>query len=165
MQAVDLQQTIEEALVATQQLVAESDIELNKHMSSESLEVMVDKDKMIQVVINLISNAVKFCDTDNGVIDVSISQDKGMAFVEVIDNGSGIPVGEEIRIFEKFHQVSDAQDGKPRGTGLGLPICRRIVEHHGGRIWAENSPDQGAKLVFTLPIRNVGDQAKAVSNS
>ncbi|MCU7796982.1 MAG: sensor histidine kinase [Candidatus Thiodiazotropha sp. (ex Myrtea spinifera)] len=160
MQCVDLRHAIEEALVATQQLVAESGTALIKRMPDESVEVTVDKDRVIQVVINLISNAVKFCDGENCQIGVRIFQNDGRACVEVTDNGSGIPHGEQERIFEKFHQVSDAQDGKPRGTGLGLPICRRIVEHHGGKIWVESELGQGATFIFTLPLRAIEDRAE-----
>ncbi len=70
--------------------------------------------------------------------------------VTVSDQGQGIPAGEEKRIFEKFHRV--ASEGNQGGAGLGLTICRSIVEAHGGRIWAENLPSGGAAFRFTLPL-------------
>ncbi|MES9852259.1 MAG: sensor histidine kinase [Candidatus Thiodiazotropha sp. L084R] len=152
MQSTDLREAIDEALIATQQLVAESGTELYKEMTNEAVQVTVDKDRLIQVVINLISNAVKFCGGDGGRIGVRVFPRDGMANVEVSDNGCGISPGERERIFEKFHQVSDVQEGKPRGSGLGLPICRKIVEHHGGRIWVESELDQGSVFKFVLPL-------------
>ncbi|WP_305782002.1 sensor histidine kinase [Candidatus Thiodiazotropha endoloripes] len=152
MQSTDLREAIEEALVATQQLVAESGTVLYKDMTNQAVQVTVDKDRLIQVVINLISNAVKFCDGNRGRIWVRVYARNGMANVEVSDNGCGIAPAEQERIFEKFHQVSDVQEGKPRGSGLGLPICRKIVEHHGGRIWVESELDKGSVFKFVLPM-------------
>ncbi|MCG7995667.1 MAG: sensor histidine kinase [Candidatus Thiodiazotropha taylori] len=157
MQSTDLREVIEEALVATQQLVAESGTVLHKDMTNQVVQVTVDKDRVIQVVINLISNAVKFCDGDRGRIWVRVYARNGMANVEVSDNGCGIAPGEQERIFEKFHQVSDVQEGKPRGSGLGLPICRKIVEHHAGRIWVESELDKGSIFKFVLPLEGHAD--------
>jgi signal transduction histidine kinase len=74
------------------------------------------------------------------------------ARIEVRDNGPGIPAGQLEQVFERFHQVNDQQAGKPTGTGLGLPISQRIVEHHGGRIWAQNTAPPGAGAVFIVEL-------------
>ncbi|GAB4361582.1 MAG: ATP-binding protein [Gammaproteobacteria bacterium] len=151
---IDIQTVINEALLATQRLIEDTRIKLVKEIPEQPLFVTVDKDRVIQVLINLISNAVKFCPPENGTIKISVTADEEMATVSVADNGIGIAEEELERIFEKFHQVSDTQEGKPRGTGLGLPICRRIIEYHGGRIWAESQQGRGATFTFTLPLRS-----------
>lgn len=70
----------------------------------------------------------------------------------VADTGVGIPPEYVDHIFEKFRQVGEQQSGRPKGTGLGLPICKEIVEHHGGRIWVESEPSEGSIFSFSLPI-------------
>jgi two-component system sensor histidine kinase KdpD len=101
-----------------------------------------------QVLINLLENAAKY--TPPGTeIDVRAWADDGRAMVEVADHGPGLAAGDESRIFEKFYRRADPQS---QGAGLGLAICRAIVEAHGGRIWAENRADGGAAFRFFLPI-------------
>jgi two-component system sensor histidine kinase KdpD len=101
-----------------------------------------------QVLINLLENAAKY--TPAGTeIDVRAWVDDGQAMVEVADRGPGLAAGDESRIFEKFYRRAGPQS---RGAGLGLAICRAIVEAHGGRIWAQNRPDGGAAFRFFLPI-------------
>ena len=75
----------------------------------------------------------------------------GDLVVSVVDTGLGIAPADQPKVFERFKQVGDTLTDKPKGTGLGLPICREIVEHHGGRIWVESQPGQGATFYFTLP--------------
>jgi signal transduction histidine kinase len=81
--------------------------------------------------------------------------------VSVADNGPGIRPEDQELIFEKFRQVGDTMTAKPSGTGLGLPISRRIVEHFGGRLWVESVPGEGATFRFTLPLAPVQEQAPA----
>ncbi|KAA3626368.1 MAG: histidine kinase [Proteobacteria bacterium] len=152
MKVVDLREIVNDALIATRQIISDLGIELVKDVPAGAVNVVVDKDRLIQVVINLVSNAAKFCDSGTGRIEVRVLSDHDTVTVAVNDNGVGIAPGELERIFEKFHQVSDAQDGKPRGTGLGLPICRRIIQHHGGTIWAESEIGKGSTFAFTLPL-------------
>lgn len=151
MQILDLRTVVDDALAATRQLFQKGRVVLATGLPSVPLVVLADRDRLIQVVINLVSNAVKFCDVRDGHVAVRLLERDGTARVEVADNGSGIETGEQERIFEKFHQVRDMQDGKPRGTGLGLPICKRIIEHHGGRIWVESVPGEGTTFIVALP--------------
>jgi len=110
--------------------------------------VAMDDTLIEQVLINLLENAAKH--TPPGTeIDVRAWAENGSAIVEVGDRGPGLAPGEEDRIFEKFYRGSRPQ---ARGAGLGLAICRAIVEAHGGRIWALNRPDEGAAFRFVLPI-------------
>ncbi len=110
--------------------------------------IFVDGVLLEQVVINLVENAVKYT-PPGSAIDLSASAGDDQVIVEVVDRGVGIPSGEESRIFDKFYRGKTTQEG---GVGLGLTICRGIVEAHGGRIWAENRSGGGAIFRFTIPL-------------
>jgi len=111
--------------------------------------VEIDSLLIERVFVNLLENAVKY--TPPGTpIEISAATGSNELVVTVSDQGGGIPAGEEKRIFEKFHRVS--REGNQGGAGLGLTICRSIVEEHGGRIWADNLPAGGAAFHFTLPL-------------
>jgi two-component system, OmpR family, sensor histidine kinase KdpD len=101
-----------------------------------------------QILINLLENAAKYTPAGTAM-DVRAWAEDGRVMVEVADRGPGLAAGDESRIFEKFYRGA-APDS--RGAGLGLAICRAIVEAHGGRIWAQNRPDGGAAFRFFLPI-------------
>jgi two-component system, OmpR family, sensor histidine kinase KdpD len=119
------------------------------HLPADLPLVPLDAVLLEQVFINLLENAAKYTPPGTA-IEISASQGAGVVNVSVADRGPGIPVGEEEKIFEKFHRAEDAPPGK--GVGLGLTISRGIVLAHGGRIWAENRPEGGAVLRFTLPL-------------
>jgi len=110
--------------------------------------ILVDGVLLEQVVINLVENAVKYT-PPRSTIDLSASASDREVVLEVADRGRGIPAGEESRIFDKFYRGRSAREG---GVGLGLTICRGIVEAHGGRIWVENRPGGGALFRFTIPL-------------
>ena len=110
--------------------------------------VQIDGVLMEQVMINLLENAAKYAPSGS-VIEVSASAGDKELVVEVADRGQGIPVGEEVRIFDKFYRAKPAREG---GVGLGLTICRGIIEAHGGRIWAENRTGGGAVFRFSIPL-------------
>ena len=131
------------------------DHSVNTSLPADLPLVLADGVLLEQVVINLVENAVKYA-PPGSPIDLSASaSDRGM-IVEVADRGPGIAVGEESRIFDKFYRGKFAREG---GVGLGLTICRGIVEAHGGRIWAGNRPGGGAIIRFTIPLP---DQQPAV---
>ena len=112
--------------------------------------VWADADRIVQTLTNLLSNAVKFSPI-GGVVTLSATRDDGDILFRVVDEGRGIPTDQLESIFQRFQQV-DASDSRQKGgTGLGLAICRSLVEQHGGRIWAESEPGQGATFSFTLP--------------
>jgi len=100
------------------------------------------------VLINLLENAAKY---SKGAIEIRSVMKPAEVVIEVADQGSGIPPGDEVRVFEKFHR--SVHEGSPGGVGLGLAICRAIVAAHGGRIWAQNRPEGGASFQVALPIR------------
>lgn len=120
--------------------------------------VRADGDRLIQVLINLVSNAEKFCPKPGGKVQVRVRRDGGMARFAVIDNGPGIPEADRSAIFDKFYQIKDqnAGQGNPMGTGtgLGLAICERIISQFGGRIWVEARADgqSGSEFIFTVPL-------------
>jgi two-component system sensor histidine kinase KdpD len=110
--------------------------------------VRIDGVLIEQVVINLLENALKYTPSESP-IDLSASDEGKVILFEIADRGPGLPIGEEQRIFDKFYRVDPAREG---GVGLGLTICRGIIEAHGGRIWADNRPGGGAFFRFTLPL-------------
>jgi signal transduction histidine kinase len=118
--------------------------------------VLADRDRLMQVMLNLLANAVKFCADDNGRVQVSLRRDADALRVDVRDNGPGITPEDQKIVFEKFRQVGDTLTDKPPGTGLGLPISRRIIEHFGGRLWVASRPGEGAVFSFTLPLAGAG---------
>ena len=99
---------------------------------------------------NLIENATKYAPTGTE-IRISVRQEGDDVRVEVSDQGPGIPPGALSRLFEPFYRVSRGRS-QPKGTGVGLAVARGLVEAHGGRIWAENRPEGGARFIFTLPM-------------
>ena len=158
MESLNLQTLVQHAVHATSQLFRDKYVELEVELGDTPAETIGDNDRLTQVVINLLSNAVKFCAEEEGRVMIRLRHMDDHARIEVKDNGPGIPQDQLESIFEKVHQVSSQQAGKPKGTGLGLSISRRIVEHHGGRIWAESEPDQGACFVVELPLRAAADR-------
>jgi two-component system, OmpR family, sensor histidine kinase KdpD len=117
---------------------------------SELPLVPMDDVLIEQVLINLIDNVLKYTPADSP-IEVTAEDDGGAVVIEVADRGPGLRPGEERRIFEKFHRTEAAPS--VRGAGLGLAICRGIVQAHGGRIWAENRTGGGVSIRFTLPVK------------
>ncbi|MCE1184062.1 MAG: sensor histidine kinase [Rhodocyclales bacterium] len=113
-----------------------------------------DPDRLLQVVINLLSNAVKFVPAGTGRVCLRLRGEGAGLRVEVDDNGPGLSALEQQVVFEKFRQGGNTLTGKPQGTGLGLPISRQIVAHHGGRMGVESVPGQGACFWFWLPAQN-----------
>lgn len=122
---------------------------LSHYCSSDLPLVFADPERITQVFINLIHNAIKFT-PNGGRIEVAAYQDGQMVVFKVSDNGVGIAPKDITRIFERFYKADRARSGG--GTGLGLSICRHIVEAHGGRIWAESVEDSGSDFFFTIPV-------------
>jgi len=150
MEPVSLAEVIDRSISSTSTLFKQKELELIKDVDSMLPDVIGDKDRLVQVMINLLSNAVKF--TDQGSVICRAKRDNDDVLVSIIDTGGGIHKDEHKRVFEKFTQVTDTLTGKPRGTGLGLPICKQIVEFHGGHIWLDSDPGHGSIFSFTLPI-------------
>jgi signal transduction histidine kinase len=109
-----------------------------------------DSERLQEVLTNLVGNAIKYS-PEGGLIRVSGLVEPGQVVATVSDEGVGVPPEEQERIFERFYRVkSDLSSGTP-GVGLGLYLCKAVVEAHGGRIWVESEPGRGASFIFTLP--------------
>ena len=159
---LDLVSVVDEALAATSQLARNRNIRVVREVPGDAVWVTGDRDRLVQVIINLLSNALKYCEPDTGLVLLRLTRSNTEIRLEVVDNGPGIRREEHERIFEKFHQIRDAARGKPQGTGLGLAICKTIIENYGGRIWVESDPGCGARFVFTLPV--VGEREDSGSS-
>jgi two-component system, OmpR family, sensor kinase len=114
-------------------------------------EVTADRDRIVQVIRNLIRNAVDHTGPGGAIRIAAVSVADRSVRISVSDDGPGIPAAERERIFVRFHRVEPSRDRRTGGTGLGLAIARAIVEAHGGRIWADDAPEGGARITFELP--------------
>ncbi len=150
---MDFGEVVSEAVGATRQLLEEKKIALFSEMADRLPEIEGDRDRLVQVLVNLISNAVKFCEPEQGRIDIHVRKEGEGLRVDVADNGPGVPAEARESIFEEFRQIRSETRGRPQGTGLGLSICRRIIDFHKGRIWVDSAPGQGAIFSFWVPIK------------
>jgi signal transduction histidine kinase len=116
--------------------------------------VWIDRERIAQVLTNLVGNAVKYS-LPNTQIVVSASSDQENVQVDVSDQGQGIPPEDRAIVFEAFRQLDRKTGGETKGAGLGLAICKALVETHGGRIWVQDHETPGTTISFTLPIANV----------
>lgn len=149
---VDIGDVVREATASLGQLFREKGVMLTEALPENGPIVLVDRDRLMQVMINLLSNAVKFVQGQTGEVCVRVAIAGRLARVEVQDNGPGLTQEECSVIFEKFRQGGNTLTDKPKGTGLGLPISRQIVEYFGGNLWVESQPGAGANFIFTVPL-------------
>jgi signal transduction histidine kinase len=161
---VSLVGLMHEVMETLKPVALEKSIELELTNLQASLLVWADRDKITQVLTNLIGNAIKFTPPQGRVMVTSASVDADLVQISISDTGPGISAHEHGRIFEKFYQVAENGGPKPRGTGLGLPISKTLVELHGGRIWVESEPNRGSTFNFTLPAAILGE-AKPSANT
>jgi signal transduction histidine kinase len=160
---LDLKEVVEQSLAATSQLFREKEAHVDLDLPDNLPLILADRDRLIQVMLNLLSNAAKFLVQGAGRVGVKLRVLADGLEVSVSDNGPGIRPEDQELIFEKFRQVGDTMTAKPAGTGLGLPISRRIVEHFGGRLWVESVPGEGATFRFTLPFADAQVEEAAVA--
>ncbi len=149
---VDLRALLERAVQTTRAMLQERGARIVLTLPPALPPLRADADRLMQVMMNLLSNASKFVPDEGGLIDVRLHADGRGVRVEVQDNGPGIPREQQALVFERFRQGGDEKTRRA-GTGLGLPISRRIVEHFGGTMWLRSSPGQGACVGFDLPWR------------
>ncbi|MFG1206689.1 ATP-binding protein [Xanthobacter flavus] len=161
---VDLKALVADAVKATAELARTKGAEIVLAAPAAVPSVKADPDRLTQVMLNLISNAAKFVPAQGGRIDVRLLADADGLEVQVEDNGPGVPPADRDTIFEKFRQGGDALN-RPPGTGLGLPISRRIVDHFGGKIWLDQKAGKGACFAFRLPLRSQGANAPTQTTS
>lgn len=147
-----LHSLLENALTTVQGLVVDKEsVEIQSDIPETLPEIIIDGDRLVQVLINLLNNAVKF--TDKGVVTLSAAVADSIK-ITVSDQAGGIQAEDLERIFDKFYIVrsGDTLGGKKMGTGLGLPICKQIIEHYEGRIWVESEINKGSTFHIELPI-------------
>jgi signal transduction histidine kinase len=150
MQPLALAEIINRAVAATASLFERTDLEMIQDVPQDLPEIVGDRDALIQVMINLISNAVKFTEEGHVVCRATVDGDKVVLSIQ--DTGIGISNADQAHVFRRFRQVGNILTDKPKGTGLGLPICKEIVERHGGHIWVESKPGIGSTFSFSLPV-------------
>lgn len=158
METISMDEIIKQSIAVTRRYFKQNKLEMIEDIEGVLPLVIGDKDRLKQVVINLITNAIKF--TDRGSVTCSVRKLENEIMISVIDTGMGIAEIDQGKVFEKFKQVGDSHTAKPNGTGLGLSICKQIVEHHGGRIWVESKPGIGSNFSFTLPMSLSQESAK-----
>jgi GAF domain-containing protein len=146
----DLPQAISNALTLVRGRAARRDIALHQAVDQRLGQIRGDERKIKQVLLNLLSNALKFT-PEGGRVDVLASVVDGMAEVAVTDTGVGIAPEDQEAVFEEFRQVGTA-DKKVEGTGLGLTLSRKFIELHGGKIWVKSQVGMGSTFTFTLPL-------------
>ena len=147
---VPLPELLRSAVSMHSERASRGGIELELLTDPDEITITADERRVRQVVFNLLSNAVKFT-PPQGRIDISARLDDGRVEVAVADTGPGIAAADLDMIFEEFEQAGDGKQAE-QGTGLGLPLSRKLVELHGGRIWAESEPGHGSTFRFTLPL-------------
>ncbi len=157
-----IRDTIIDSIQIFHSLARDKDIELSEDIPPVLPEIEIDAERLRQVVINLLSNAIKFSDP-GGSVKARVESRNGELLFQVSDKGIGMNKESISHLFERFYR---AEDKLARGgTGLGLYICRQIIEAHGGRIWAESEIGRGSTFSFTLPLNGKGGNGHAKENS
>ena len=145
-----LDSMVENVRVATESLAEGKKLALKTDVVRGLPHGLGDEQRLTQVLLNLVGNAIKF--TDVGEVRITASMKGDRFTVGVTDTGPGIPAEEQQKIFQEFHQVDNSNTKRKGGTGLGLAIAKQIVEMHGGRIWVESSLGKGSTFSMELPI-------------
>ncbi|MCP4370021.1 MAG: HAMP domain-containing histidine kinase, partial [Deltaproteobacteria bacterium] len=151
---IDFREVIKDAILATSRLIQDKKVKIESNLPDSFPLIDGDKDRLIQVMVNLISNSIKFCDSDRGVISVFLQAKSRHLKVDVKDNGIGISRKDQKIIFQEFQQVKDTSTGRPPGSGLGLSITKRIIDFHKGKIRVKSKPKKGSTFSFILPFSN-----------
>jgi signal transduction histidine kinase len=152
-----LKNVIQTVFSAVEPLAAQKQLALKIDVAPELPQGRGDEQRLTQVLLNLVGNAIKF--TDTGEVSITGTSANGSFSVAVRDTGPGISSADQAKLFQEFQQGDSSITRKKGGTGLGLAISRRIIEMHGGRIWVESSPGHGSTFAFTLPV-TVEEQAR-----
>jgi PAS domain S-box-containing protein len=159
-----MKEAVEPALHSVMPIAEKKGIDVQVNIPRELGFVLADEQRLVQILVNLLNNAVKFTEANGNIqlssrevadrtgSNVAEGERPGYVCITVSDNGEGIPSHELSRVFDKFRQVGDSSKGRPGGTGLGLAICRELVENMRGRIWVESTEGEGSDFHFTLPL-------------
>jgi signal transduction histidine kinase len=154
-----LKNVIQTVFSAVEPLANQKQIVLKIEVMPELPQGRGDEQRLTQVLLNLVGNAIKF--TDTGEVLIKGFSANGSFNVAVRDTGPGISTADQAKLFQEFQQADNSITRKKGGTGLGLAISKRIIEMHGGRIWVESSPGHGSTFAFTLPVTVEGQARSA----
>lgn len=154
MKDVNMLDVINHAVKSTNINAPENKIIVELNLPESVTEVTGDYERLIQVIENLISNAIIFSDKTNRKIEIGLNEDADRLNVEVKDNGIGISESDQALVFEKFRQVQDTKKGRPPGTGLGLSITKRIIDYHQGEIGLTSKLGKGSSFFFSIPKKS-----------
>ncbi len=148
-QAVDIQTLLNKVAFTYQNEASEKGTEINVHVENEALQAYADRDRLEQIIVNLLKNALKF--TDQGLINLHASREGEHVLLQVSDNGIGITEADQEMIWERFFKVDRGRSRKIKGTGLGLAIVKELVEMHHGEIHVESSIGKGSTFNIRIP--------------
>jgi len=154
-----IESVVETVRAATESLAETKKLALKTEVAKKLPVGLGDEQRLTQVLLNLVGNAIKF--TDTGEVRITATAMNGHFTVAVTDTGPGIPPEELKRVFEQFHQIDNSNTKAKGGTGLGLAIAKQIVEMHGGRIWVESTLGKGATFQMELPVRAAAGKGTA----
>ncbi len=149
--AYSMGELIQTVFTSLEALAAEKKLDLKVEISNDLMIGKADEQRIAQVILNLVGNAIKF--TDEGEVKIEATVSDGRFLVSVSDTGPGLADVDQQKIFEEFQQADGSNTRKKGGTGLGLSISKKIIEMHGGRIWVESTLGKGSTFRFTLPVR------------
>ncbi len=157
-QPFDLREAVTQALAGLAPRFLERRLNVRQRVPADSPPVLGDRDRILQVLGNLLSNAERHC-RDGGKVVISAQERRGFVLVSVQDNGTGIPAAHVAKIFDRLYQVGDVKDARSReqGLGLGLNIVKSIVEAHGGEVSVTSEVGKGSMFAFTLPLAEKGE--------
>jgi PAS domain S-box-containing protein len=154
-QPISLNSILDHSVLSVQSLVTEKAVELE--LVPTSITVEADEDRLVQIVVNLLTNAIKFSQA-HGTVRLCVNESNEYAEISVQDHGRGIPKAKITHIFDRFKQVESADATEKGGTGLGLAICKALVELHGGTIKVESEEGRGSTFTFRIPKIASGDR-------
>lgn len=146
-----MKEVVQTVVTSVEALAMEKNLDLKVTVPEDLTKGLGDEQRIVQVLLNLLGNAIKF--TDEGEVRVEVTVFNETFLVSVFDTGPGLSETDQRMIFKEFHQADGSSTRKKGGTGLGLAIAKRIVEMHGGRIWVESTLEKGSTFYFTLPVR------------
>ncbi len=152
----DIKTMVEQTAESMLSYADRMDITINADVKEDTPYLFIDEERIKQVMMNLVNNAIKFS-PDGSIVNVRARKEKDDVLFEVQDFGRGIPTDKQDKIFQTFYQVDSSLDRKFGGAGLGLAISRGIVLAHGGKIWVESKEGKGSTFRFTIPIKPVKD--------
>jgi two-component system phosphate regulon sensor histidine kinase PhoR len=151
-EGLSLADVIDEVLTVVTARVSEKNIRIVNEIPTEAPKIMADRDRLAQILLNIVDNAVKFTPPGGTVAVTASSEEKGLLTVRIADTGVGIPKGEIPRLGERFYRVDKTRSRELGGTGLGLSIVKHLMKAHGGRMTIESTPGHGTTVALFFPI-------------